>query len=117
MDASPLRINGTSTHIAERSRGPAMRLSLIQPLTRRRKNLAKEQGVELQAFTDNEKAELETWRQRGHRWHPNQLRHTAATMIRRQYGAEAAQAILGHSELSTTEIYAEKNLEAARLPS
>jgi site-specific recombinase XerD len=42
------------------------------------------------------------------------LRHSAATIIRRQYGAEAAQAVLGHAELSTTEIYAEKSLEAAR---
>jgi integrase len=78
-----------------------------------RKKLAKEQGVELKPFTDDEKAELETWR-KAHRWHPNQLRHTAATIIRRQYGAEAAQAVLGHAELSTTELYAEKNLEAAR---
>jgi integrase len=78
-----------------------------------RKNLAKEQGVDLQPFTDDEKADLATWRD-AHRWHPNQLRHSAATAIRRQYGAEAAQAVLGHAELSTTEIYAEKNLEAAR---
>jgi integrase len=64
-------------------------------------------------LTDDQKAELESWR-KSHRWHPNQLRHTAATTIRRHYGAEAAQAVLGHAELSTTEIYAEKNLEAAR---
>jgi integrase len=57
--------------------------------------------------------ELAAWR-KAHRWHPNQLRHSAATAIRRQYGAEAAQAVLGHAELSTTEIYAERDLEAAR---
>jgi integrase len=70
-------------------------------------------GVLPSAMTEAEKAELETWR-KSHRWHPNQLRHTAATTIRRQFGAEAAQSVLGHAELSTTEIYAEKNLEAAR---
>jgi integrase len=68
----------------------------------RRKNLTPEQ-----------RAELKAW-QSEHRWHPNQLRHSAATAIRRKYGAEAAQCVLGHAQLSTTEIYAEKSLEAAR---
>lgn len=47
------------------------------------------------------------------RWHPHQLRHNAATNLRRQYGLEAAQVILGHRTLSVTEIYAEKNVSAA----
>lgn len=47
------------------------------------------------------------------RWHPHQLRHNAATFLRKQYGLEAAQVILGHKTLSVTEIYAEKNVEAA----
>jgi integrase len=64
-------------------------------------------------LTDDQKAALTAWC-KAHRWHPHQLRHTAATLIRRRYGAEAAQAVLGHAELSTTEIYAEKSLEAAR---
>jgi integrase len=42
-------------------------------------------------------------------WHPNQIRHLHATQVRRQYGIEAAGAVLGHSKLSTTELYAEKN--------
>jgi integrase len=46
-------------------------------------------------------------------WAPNRIRHTVATMIRRKHGAEAAQVILGHSRLSTTEIYAEKNAAIA----
>jgi integrase len=48
------------------------------------------------------------------RWHPNQLRHTAATEIRRQFGIEAAQTILGHATLSVTQVYAEKNAEAGQ---
>ncbi len=40
-------------------------------------------------------------------WHPNQLRHTAGTKIRREYGLDAARAILGHSTPIVTEIYAE----------
>lgn len=49
-----------------------------------------------------------------HRWHPHQLRHNAATRLRKEYGLEAAQCILGHKTLSVTEIYAEKNVAAAQ---
>ena len=45
---------------------------------------------------------------------PNQLRHSQATAIRAKYGAEAARVVLGHSNLSTTEIYALADLEQAR---
>jgi integrase len=47
------------------------------------------------------------------RWSPNRVRHAAATDIRRQLGIEAAQVVLGHSSLKTSEIYAEKDLTAA----
>lgn len=42
-------------------------------------------------------------------WSPNQLRHTAATEIRREFGLEAAQVVLGHSFADTTQIYAERD--------
>jgi len=43
-----------------------------------------------------------------HHWHPNQLRHTAATRLRREHGIDVAQSILGHRlGSSVTEIYAE----------
>jgi integrase len=48
------------------------------------------------------------------RWHPHQLRHSTATEVRKRFGIEAAQHILGHANLSVTEIYAERNSEAAR---
>jgi integrase len=47
-------------------------------------------------------------------WFPHQLRHAAATEIRRRYGLEASQAVLGHSVLGTTQIYAEVDRSAAR---
>jgi integrase len=47
-------------------------------------------------------------------FHPHQIRHTAATEIRRLYGLEAAQAVLGHTELGTTQVYAETDQAAAR---
>jgi len=40
-------------------------------------------------------------------WHPHQLRHGAATRLRREFGLAAARVILGHATASTTEIYAE----------
>jgi integrase len=47
-------------------------------------------------------------------WHPNQLRHNAATRIRREYVLDASRVILGHSSPIITEIYAELDHEKAR---
>lgn len=46
-------------------------------------------------------------------WTPLQLRHTAATRLRKLCGLEAARAVLGHSKATTTEIYAELDQEKA----
>lgn len=48
------------------------------------------------------------------RWHPNQLRHNAATRFRKKYGIELARILLGHRKLTTTEIYAEADWAKAR---
>lgn len=43
-------------------------------------------------------------------WSPNQLRHNYATEIRKRYGLEAAQILLGHSSaLVTDAVYAERD--------
>ena len=42
-------------------------------------------------------------------WTPHRLRHNAATQIRRDYGLEAAQIILGHSKADVTQLYAERD--------
>jgi integrase len=47
-------------------------------------------------------------------WHPHQLRHTRGTELRRKYGTEAAQAVLGHESLDATELYAEVDLGIAK---
>jgi integrase len=52
------------------------------------------------------------WRE-AHCWHPHQLRHNAATILRRQYGIEAARLILGHRSAAVTEIYAEMDATKA----
>lgn len=46
-------------------------------------------------------------------WHPHQLRHTLGTEIRRKYGIEAAQVLLGHARADVTQVYAQKNLDLA----
>jgi integrase len=58
-----------------------------------------------------DETEIDQWR-RDHRWHPHQLRHTAATLIRREFGLEAARIALGHSSaLVTDAVYAERDMD------
>jgi len=47
-------------------------------------------------------------------WHANQLRHSAATEIRRLFGLEAAQVALGHSRADVTQVYAERDSVLAK---
>ena len=46
-------------------------------------------------------------------WHPHQLRHTKATQIRKQFGLDAARAVLGHRSPKVTEVYAEIDVNKA----
>jgi integrase len=46
-------------------------------------------------------------------WAPNRLRHAFATEVRRLGGIEAVKTLLGHSEIGTSEIYAERDLALA----
>jgi integrase len=52
------------------------------------------------------------WRAR-HCWHPHQLRHNHATMVKRKHGLEVARVLLGHKHAAITEIYAEADRERA----
>jgi integrase len=47
------------------------------------------------------------------KWHPHQLRHNAATRLRREFGLDTARAVLGHSSTAVTEIYAELDRDKA----
>jgi integrase len=72
-----------------------------------------ETAKEWKARLGKEWPKLTEWVE-GHRWHPNQLRHTAATRLRREFGIDVAQSILGHRLGSNvTEVYAE--VDAAKL--
>ena len=46
-------------------------------------------------------------------WHPHQLRHNAATVIRREFGLDMARAVLGHHSPQITELYAELDIGRA----
>ncbi|MCE9555999.1 MAG: site-specific integrase [Planctomycetes bacterium] len=82
--------------------------------------LAFEMPVELRKKSKNETNEgrqardkaARKWR-REYTWCPSQLRHSAATEIRRLYGLEAAQVTLGHSKADVTQIYAERDFDKA----
>jgi integrase len=59
-----------------------------------------------------EKAGLTEWESLPY-WAPNQLRHTRATDVRRQFGLEAAQVVLGHTRADVTQVYAERDTTLA----
>jgi len=60
-------------------------------------------------MTPAQKADLKAWR-KAHRFHPYQLRYTAATLIRREFGLETAQLALGHASATITDaVYAERD--------
>lgn len=63
-------------------------------------------------LTPGQRERLRQWR-KDHRWSPNQLRHNAATNLRKRFGIEAARVVLGHSSTDVTEIYAERDLSRA----
>lgn len=46
-------------------------------------------------------------------WHPHQLRHAAATSLRRDFGLETARVILGHRSAAVTTMYAEADQRKA----
>ncbi len=55
------------------------------------------------------KPRLDAWR-REHRWFPYQLRHAAATALRRVHGLEASALVLGHASARVTDaVYAERD--------
>jgi integrase len=64
-------------------------------------------------LTAEQKDELRRWNA-DHRWTPNQLRHAAATRIRKVAGLEMARVVLGHSTIGVTEAYyAEADMQKA----
>ena len=76
-----------------------------EPLAKREDETIAEWRARL---TLEQKMQLASW-QKSHRWHPHQLRHNAATELRKEFGIEAARIILGHRSAAITEVYAEQD--------
>ena len=53
------------------------------------------------------------WTTRSAVRHPHQLRHNAATFLRKEFGLETARIILGHRSAAITEVYAELDQQKA----
>ena len=63
-------------------------------------------------LTKEQARELAEW-QSSKRWSPYQLRHAAATQIRKEFGIDAVKATLGHSSVNMSGHYAELDRQAA----
>ncbi len=78
--------------------------------------LARHSGESVRSWlgrlNDQQQEELKAWKAASS-WSPNQLRHTLSTEVRRDFGLEAAQVVLGHSRADVTQIYAERDLQLA----
>ena len=80
-----------------------------EPLAKREDETIAEWQARL---TPEQKKGLATW-QKARRWHPHQLRHNAATELRKEFGIEAASIPLGHRSPAITELYAEQDEQQA----
>jgi integrase len=96
------------------ARACAKAFSLPDHLDRRRPPNGKVESIRAwrARLTADEKVEIRAWR-RQQRWHPHQLRHSAATNLRKEFGVELTRIVLGHSTAFTTEIYAEADKQQA----
>lgn len=91
-----------------------MPASLYEPRSKAAKEAEAKLSDDAQQQRREERREgRAVWRS-AHCWNPHQLRHTSATNLRKEFGLEAAQVILGHKTLAVTQLYAEKNVEAAQ---
>ena len=90
----------------------AMPAEIREPTTKEALKAEKKLPEDVQKKRRQERqAKRAEWRA-VHTWHPHQLRHSSATVLRRRYGIEAARLILGHRSAAVTEIYA--GMDAAK---
>jgi integrase len=91
------------------------RKSRVQPsqLCRKKAKPKKKPGERYTVYSFRQAIATACNRAKIETWHPHQLRHAAATRIRKTYGVEMARIILGHATAFTTEIYAEADQQQA----
>ncbi|MGN6371354.1 MAG: tyrosine-type recombinase/integrase [Phycisphaerae bacterium] len=86
---------------------------MITPNGRKKKPRLETEKEWWRRLTPKERAEVNAWRDRYH-WHPHQVRHSVATEVRDKFGVDFSQALLGHVNLSATQIYAEDTKTPSR---
>jgi len=93
----------------------ARRKTPVQPSQqdRRKANPARAAGVRYTTNTYRQAITYATANANVPHWHPNQLRHAFASRVRREFGLEAAQTLLGHAKADVTQVYAERDLKTA----
>jgi integrase len=93
--------------VASYRRAIARAIEVAFPAPDQLKQLPDETKIQWQKrLTRKQKTELKAWYKQ-HHWHPHQLRHNAATFLRKEFGLETARIILGHRSAAMTEVYAE----------
>ena len=100
-------------HLAERRLSRKTPLTPSQQARSRKRNPVRAPGDRYDARVFNHSVERACARAGVPRWHPHQLRHSAATNLRKEFGIEVARVILGHSSPAVTEMYAEADREKA----
>lgn len=84
-----------------------MPADLLEPRTKKTRNAEAELAPEIQKQRREARRQVrEKWREQ-HVWHPNQLRHSFGTEVRKAHGLDAAQVLLGHQHADVTQVYAE----------
>jgi integrase len=110
---NPERTKGNLYHVANYRRAISRAIKIAFPAPehlRQRFGETKQQWRK--RLTKQEKDELKAWYKQYH-WHPHQLRHNAATFLRKEFGLETARIILGHRSAVITEVYAELDQQKA----
>ena len=59
-------------------------------------------------LTNGQKSQLAPW-SKAHGWPPHQLRRTCAGRVRKEFGLEAAQILLGNAKANVMQAYAERD--------
>jgi integrase len=93
-------------------RGCEQAFGLAEEVARLTQALREASPEDQPAAKDRLRAATAAWRKQ-HVWSPNQLRHAAATRLRSQFGLDTARTVLGHRTVTTTQIYAEQDRNAA----
>ena len=83
-------------------------------VTAKEKKLPPADQAQLLAQREELRTKARAWRH-ANCWHPHQLRHNAGTAVRKAADLDAARTVMGHGSLAVAEIYAERDLETARM--